>query len=178
MSRITSHKPDVVVISIDQLEADPLNVTKNIHTYDPRLPVMVISERADAELASRMLRAGAQGFLLAAQKESDLARAIVAVSEGGRYVSEEIMQVILSNLNDYQHGDAVMGVERLTDRELIIFQFIGLGHPRARIARELHVSTKTIVTHQANIKRKMRLRTNAALRNSAQRWIRQRSETP
>ena len=174
MSMITRQVPDVMVV-IDHDDVDPLNVTKNVHSYRPELPVLICSPRRDAVLASRLLRAGAQGYLLEGNWVQDLTRALVLLDEGGRFVSEEIMQVILQNLGEYQQESDLEGIDRLSDRELIIFQFIGLGHPAAKIARELHVSAKTVSTHQANIKRKMHLRTNAALRVSAQRWVRQRS---
>lgn len=174
MSLITRQVPDVMVV-IDHDDVDPLNVTKNVHSYRPELPVLICSPRRDAVLASRLLRAGAQGYLLEMNWVQDLTRSLVLLDEGGRFVSEEIMQVILQNLAEYQQENELEGIDRLSDRELIIFQFIGLGHAAAKIARELHVSAKTVSTHQANIKRKMHLRTNAALRVSAQRWVRQRS---
>jgi len=44
------------------------------------------------------------------------------------------------------------GVQCLSDRELEIFSFVGRGVSVSELATELHVSVKTIETHQMRMK--------------------------
>lgn len=170
---IKFYEPEVLVLEIDDAGIDPLSETKAVRSAHPKLPVLICSSQTDAILASRLLRSGAQGYLLNEDWEN-IGRALALLKGGSRYVSERLMQEILQHLGDFE--DTLEGAELLSDRELIVFQFLGMGHNPVRIAIELNVSTKTVATHQANIKRKMHLANNTALRASARRWISQRSE--
>jgi DNA-binding NarL/FixJ family response regulator len=64
----------------------------------------------------------------------------------------------------------VSPVERLTDREFEVFQLIGQGLDTKPLAEKLHVSTKTIEVHRANIKGKLRLKSMGELIRYAVRW--------
>lgn len=175
LQAIRSFQPQVVVLEIDGADIDPLAITKDVRCYHPELPVMISTAQHDAVLASRLLRSGAQGYLLRADWNREGARALSMLAAGACFVSETIMQDILHHLGEFQDKEAVEGVDTLTDRELIVFQFIGLGHVNSQIARELHVTSRTIATHRANIKRKMRLHADAQLLASARQWVGERN---
>ena len=66
----------------------------------------------------------------------------------------EISRIALARLAA-AWGEAGSAVERLTDRELEVFQLIGEGRDMHEIARELHLSKKTVEAHRANIKEKL-----------------------
>jgi DNA-binding CsgD family transcriptional regulator len=61
-------------------------------------------------------------------------------------------------------------IVNLTDRELEIFRLIGEGHSTRQIADELHLSVKTIESHQAHIKEKLALRNARELVQHAIEW--------
>lgn len=172
---IRSFQPQVLVLQIDHADIDPLAVTKNVRCYHPALPILISTGQRDAMLASRLLRSGAQGYLLLDDWADDGERALSLLAAGACFVSETIMQQILHHLGEFQEDESAGGVDALTDRELIVFQFIGLGHPVQQIARELHVTPRTVATHRNNIKRKMRLGSDADLVASAQNWVSQRN---
>ena len=62
-------------------------------------------------------------------------------------------------------------IKRLSDREWEVFQLIGRGKSTVQIAEELHLSTKTVETHRAHVKKKLDLRTMPELISFASRWI-------
>ena len=62
-------------------------------------------------------------------------------------------------------------VNSLSDRELEIFSFISRGLSVSELATELHVSVKTIETHQMRMKEKLALHTAAELRQKAREWL-------
>jgi len=172
---VRSFQPDVLILDVDQADIDPLAVTKNVRCYHPGLPILISTGQRDAMLASRLLRSGAQGYLLYTDWKEQGERALILLASGACFVSESIMQQILHHLGEYQTPESSGSVDALTDRELIVFQFIGLGHPAQQIARELHVTPRTVATHRNNIKRKMHLYSDADLVASAQNWVKQRN---
>lgn len=175
MDSIRTGNPQVVLLDMDHASVDPLYFTKSVRCFKTDTPIMIVTARADSVLASRLLRAGAQGYLLLDDWPAEIARALSLLAGGACFVSERIMQDILHNLGDFQAESAPEGVDKLSDRELIVFQFIGQGHPSNRIARELHVTTRTVSGYRINIKRKMNLDSDEALLAFAQDWVRRKN---
>jgi DNA-binding NarL/FixJ family response regulator len=64
-------------------------------------------------------------------------------------------------------------LESLSDRELQVFSLFGRGLGATRLAAELHLSVKTIETHQRRIKEKLGLRSAVELSKEATLWMRQ-----
>jgi DNA-binding CsgD family transcriptional regulator len=58
-------------------------------------------------------------------------------------------------------------VDRLSDRELEVFQSIGQGLTTRQIAGALGLSVRTIETHRENIKAKLNVRNSAELSRAA-----------
>ena len=67
--------------------------------------------------------------------------------------------------------DRKRDIDRLSNRELQVFELIGNGVPSSGIANQLNLSIKTIETHQANIKKKLGLGSAHELTQRAIRWI-------
>ena len=62
-------------------------------------------------------------------------------------------------------------MQRLTDRELEVFQWFGHGSSVKQIADRLNISVKTVQAHRANIKTKLRLAHANELTIKAIRWV-------
>jgi DNA-binding CsgD family transcriptional regulator len=62
------------------------------------------------------------------------------------------------------------GVERLSDREMQVFQLLGAAYTAREIAEQFHLSRKTVETHCEKIKHKLRLQTAAELKRFARQW--------
>jgi DNA-binding NarL/FixJ family response regulator len=62
-------------------------------------------------------------------------------------------------------------VHTLSDRELEVFEMIGRGRSTKDVARQLHLSVKTVETHREKIKAKLGLQSAAELNRAAVQWI-------
>jgi DNA-binding NarL/FixJ family response regulator len=82
-----------------------------------------------------------------------------------------VLPVILSNFANGSKNSRSSDINSLSDRELEIFSFIGRGVSVSELATELHVSVKTIETHQMRMKEKLALHTAAELRQKAREWL-------
>src|SRR5438445_7365502 len=63
-----------------------------------------------------------------------------------------------------------LGLERLSDRELQVFQLLGASYSPREIAEQFHLSRKTVETHCEKIKHKLSLHNAAELKQFARRW--------
>jgi DNA-binding NarL/FixJ family response regulator len=162
--------PDLVIVDITLPGKSGLELIKELRGHWPHLPVLAVSMHDEALYAGRILRAGARGYVMKQETPQVLLRAIHHVLSGGIYVSERMSAQILESFTGRRGPVSASPIERLSEREFEIFHLIGLGHKNREIAEQLHLSLKTVSVHQANIKRKLNLRTSGDLIRFAVRW--------
>ena len=167
---IETLQPDIVVLDISLAGPDGLDVLKEIRARSGSLPVLILSMHDESIYAERALRAGANGYIMKQEATEKVLIAIRKILRGDVYLSERLTSAML---NQFVHGsDTIKSspIVNLTDRELEIFRLIGEGHSTRQIADELHLSVKTIESHQAHIKEKLALRNARELVQHAIEW--------
>jgi DNA-binding NarL/FixJ family response regulator len=167
---IETLQPDIVVLDISLAGPDGLDVLKEIRARSGSLPVLILSMHDESIYAERALRAGANGYIMKQEATEKVLIAIRKILRGDVYLSERLTSAML---NQFVHGsDTIKSspIVSLTDRELEIFRLIGEGHSTRQIADELHLSVKTIESHQAHIKEKLALRNARELVQHAIEW--------
>jgi DNA-binding NarL/FixJ family response regulator len=153
-----------------------LELIKDIQVLDAAISVLVISMHDESLYAERVLRAGGRGYVMKQEGGKKIMEAIRQVSAGQIFVSEKMSAKILEIFSGHRPDAGQSPVENLTDREFEVFQLIGQGMETKQLARELHVSPKTIEVHRANIKAKLKIKSMAELIRYAVRWV--ESEKP
>jgi DNA-binding NarL/FixJ family response regulator len=171
VEKINSLKPDLVLADITLPGKNGLELIKDIQTMHPAVLVLVISMHDEALYVERVLRAGARGYIMKQEGGKKIAQAIRQVLDGQIYVSEKMSAKILEIFSGHRADVARSPVEKLTDREFEVFQLIGQGVDTRQMAEKLHLSTKTIEVHRANIKAKLQVNTMAGLIRYAVRWV-------
>ena len=133
---------------------------------------LVLSKRDDALAVQRAFRAGARAYLMAGDETTEILEALDRILIGELYASASVGYRLLENLADGQikpNDDSK--VTSLSDRELQVFSLFGRGFGATRLAAELHLSVKTIETHQMRIKEKLGLHSAAELSKEASLWM-------
>jgi len=173
LDAIRSRRLDLVVLDIGlRGGANGIELTKMIRVERPELPVLVVSMHDEALYAERALRAGARGYVMKREALDSILNAVRDVINGEVYISPTMTKRML-----FDHiqggGEARSALERLTDRELEVSQLIGEGHDMHEIARELHLSKKTVEAHRANIKEKLAVPSAREVVRYATQWVSQ-----
>lgn len=142
--------------------SDGLDLLKRIKTSHPRLPVLMLSMHAEHLFAMRALRGGAAGYLTKDSAPEILIDAVRTVASGKRYLTAPVAEQLA---NHFQDGDAANALphQSLSDRELQVLLRIGAGRTVGEVARELHLSVKTVSTHKTHLMQKMALSRDADL---------------
>ena len=172
---IAAHAPDVAIVDLSLKGTSGLELVKDIKVRHPKLPVLMLSIADENIYAERAIRAGAKGYLMKEEPTERILAAIRRIIGGGIYLSEAMATRLLQ---EFAAGGPIGGrapVNRLSDRELEVFRMIGQGHGTGEIARQLHLSTKTIETYRAHIKEKLNLQTATELLQHAIQYV---QETP
>ena len=164
------HKPHLVVVGLRLCGADGIHLIKEFRSLHPAAAILALSEHADPFSAQRAFRAGARAYLTI-DDAPELLRAFDKILSGHPHVAASVLPLILSNFAAGTKNSRNYDVNNLSDRELEIFCFIGRGVSVSELATELHVSVKTIETHQMRMKEKLALHTAAELRQKAREWL-------
>ncbi len=162
--------PDVVVVDISLKDSSGIELIKDIKIRFPRVQVLVLSMHDESLYAERVLRAGARGYVTKDEDPGAVVTAIRRVLAGEIYLSEKMSTKMISKLAGGRPGSERISVDRLSDRELQVFEFIGRGLGTREIAERLHLSVKTIESHRENIKRKLDLASAVELLQYAIQW--------
>jgi DNA-binding NarL/FixJ family response regulator len=170
LAAIAKTPPDVAVIDITLPGADGLELTKSLRAQDFKFPILVMSMHDESLYAERVLRAGANGYIMKHEVANNIVEAIRRVLSGSIYVSERTGQKILQDVSSAHAKAGAPPLQSLSDRELEVFRRIGQGHATRQIADALHLSIKTIETYRAHIKEKLGIATATELVRVAVKW--------
>ena len=169
MTAVQKLAPDLALVDITLPGKSGLELVKDLKVMHPQVVILAISMHDESLYAERMLRAGASGYITKQQPPEELIRAIRQVLDKRVYVSKEVSESLLRRFSWQPPTDA-SPTKLLTDREFEIMQLIGEGKAPKEIARQLHLSAKTIAVHAANIRQKLNLKTTAQLIRFAVQW--------
>ena len=149
---------DLAVIDISLGDRSGLDLTKQLKEVRPQLPILILTMHSEEQYARRAFRAGAAGYVTKDSPREELLNAIRKVLAGGRYVSPDMAESLIVDLE--------VGRERpphwaLSDREFEVMCLIASGKSISDIASLLSLSDKTISTYRARILEKMDFSSNA-----------------
>lgn len=167
---IGTAQPDIVIVDISLEGGSGIELIKNIKALHPRVMMIVLSMHDEMVYAERALRAGARGYIMKREATRKVLQAIRCVLEGKLYASDRVSAIMAEKFVDGKSSASVSPVERLSDRELEVFQLMGRGMNTRQIADELHISFKTVQAFHARIKDKLNLANATELLREAIRW--------
>jgi DNA-binding NarL/FixJ family response regulator len=167
---ITASRPDVLVLDISLPGRDGIELLKSIRTADPELPILVLSMHDETMYAERVLRAGANGYIMKQEATENVLVALRRILRREVYLSDRIASRMLRQLALHGRETQQPPIARLSDRELEVFRLIGSGLGTRQIADELRLSVKTVESYQAHIKEKLALQSSRDLVQRAIEW--------
>jgi DNA-binding NarL/FixJ family response regulator len=163
MELIDSAKPDIVITDLSLGGKPGLELVKDLEKAHPNLPVLVLSIHDETLWAERVLRAGAEGYIMKSQATQKVVDAVRQVLGGGIWISEKMNAILLQKMTKTKAPALGSPLETLTDREIEVYQMIGQGLAVRHIAAKLHLSVKTVEVHREHIKAKLGLRSGMEL---------------
>ena len=164
-------EPDVAIVDISLKDSNGIDLIKDMLVRWPKLPVLVLSMHNESFYAERVFRAGAKGYVTKGEPSSKVIEGIRKVLEGEVYVSEKLATKMICKMMGGRIDTDGYSIDRLSDREFLVFELIGQGLQTREIARKLHLSVKTIDAHRENIKTKLKLGNATELLKTAIHWV-------
>lgn len=160
LEKVRSGRFDAVILDLKMPGRGGLETLKLLRSEYPGLPVLVMSMYPEDQYATRVLRAGAAGYLTKEQASEELVGALRKILGGGKYVTSSLAEALAFGLE--KDIDSPLHT-LLSDREYQVMAMIAGGGSLKEIAADLHLSEKTISTYRARILEKMNLKSNAEI---------------
>ena len=158
LDMLPTTEADVVFMDISMPEVGGEEATRKALVLRPDLKVITLSMFGDEKYYTRMVEAGAKGFLLKDSSIEEVFEAVDAVVSGGDYFSPRL----LSSMSDKLRGTESESAE-LSSREIEVLLLICRGLSNQEIADALFISKRTVDAHRANILEKTGCKNTASL---------------
>jgi two-component system invasion response regulator UvrY len=160
-------KPGVIVLDISLPGLSAFESTRRLKRVCPDAGIIILAVHAKSPYPTRLLDAGASGYLTRDCNSGELIEAVKTVSQGGRYIgSEAAKQLALSILP----GTAESPFDELSAREMEVMLKLTEGNRVPDIASLMCLSPKTIATYKYRIYDKLGTRSEVDLMRMAMRY--------
>lgn len=158
--------PQLVILDISMPNLRGLEATREIKIINSDIKVLILTMHKDQEYLYHAFAAGAEGYLLKEDADSELISAIDTLRKGGTYISPllapQLADLLIQKTRPNSEQTAGPG-ETLTTREREIIKLIAEGKSSKEVAQLLYISSRTVQHHRANIMRKLNFKKTADL---------------
>ncbi len=154
--------PDLILLDITMPGEGGIATTRRIAAKYPVIKIIILTGSEDDDDLLEALKAGARGYVVKGIAAKELVNAVRAVAGGGTYISPEMANNLMQDLNNPQSSDPL---SELSEREHQILGLVAQGMTNRDIGDQLHLTEKTIKHYMTNILEKLHVssRVQAAL---------------
>lgn len=190
--------PDVLVMDLSMPVLGGVEATERVRRDCPAVRVLALTVHEERDYLTRLLRAGAAGYVLKRAAAGELVRAVRAVAAGGTYIDPALAGAVVEGYLGSQGaqdsragrggrggaegapGNAPGAAPRatLSEREREVLLRVARGFSNKEVAAALGLSVKTVETYKARVAEKLELRSRVDIVRYAARqgWLGEAAE--
>lgn len=154
VSQVRAHRPDITVLDVRMPEGDEgVAAALEIRAWAPQAPVMLLSQHVETRHCIDLATGGSFGYLLKDRvlDVEDFFTSLDRVARGGTALDPEVV----AQLVGAARPSAKLAL--LTPRELDVLAHMAQGLSNRAVARQLHLSERTVETHIGSVFTKLML---------------------
>ncbi|MEC7030581.1 MAG: response regulator [Pseudomonadota bacterium] len=155
---------DVILMDIKMPGIGGYGAVRTLSKVNTEVKILIVSVYSDDMYPTRLLQAGAKGYITKASSKAEMVRAIRSIHQGQHYICPDIANVMALK----QIGDQSNNVfDQLSERELQVCLKIISGVKPQDIAEDFHLSAKTINSYRYRIFEKLGINNDVELTHLA-----------
>ncbi len=158
--------PDVIIMDVQMPGIGGLEATRKMIRHNPDNKILALTIYEDEPYPSRLLQAGASGYITKGCDPEEMIRAVRTIHSGQRYISPGIAQQIA--IKRFTKGEE-SPLDVLSERELQIMLMITQGQKVQDISKKLCLSPKTVNSYRYRIFEKLGIKSDVELTLMAMR---------
>ena len=148
--------PDIIIMDINMPGIGGLEAISRLYKRNPKIKIIALTVHETEPFPTRVLGAGAKGYLSKRCVPQELISAIRSVHSGRTFITTQVIREMSKT-----PGAEETAINRLTAREFQVFSMIAEGRSAVEIGDDMNLSHKTIHSHRANVMKKLKLKTTA-----------------
>lgn len=152
--------PDVVLMDVQMPGIGGLEATRKMIRHNPDIKILALTMHGQEPYPSRLLQAGAAGYITKGCAADEMIRAIRIIHSGQRYISTDIAQQLA--LKRFTKPEQTP-LDILSERELQIMLMIVGGQKVQDISLKLSLSPKTVNSYRYRIFEKLAIHSDVEL---------------
>ncbi|MBC8417408.1 MAG: response regulator transcription factor [Desulfobacterales bacterium] len=160
---LKNHPADILILDISMPGMRGIEAAYEAKKIRPNLKILILTMHKNTEYLYHSMNAGAEGYLIKEDSDTELLAAIRKVLRGERYVSRNLSLELTDDFLQRDRGEFRRPIDRLSIREREVLKLLAEGNSSKEIADLLFISSRTAEHHRANIKKKLDLRSTADL---------------
>jgi DNA-binding NarL/FixJ family response regulator len=167
---VNSKTIDIILMDINMAEMDGIKTTEMLKAKYPEIKIIALSMESDYYVIQKMLKAGADGYVLKSAGAADIMKAIQKVHLGKSFFSQEVSNQIMVSMMRPTNVNAKKRLQtdkqiisRLTSREIEILKHIANEETNEEIGITLDISSGTVATHRRSLFQKLEARNSIGL---------------
>ena len=170
IAAVEAQAPDVLLVDLGLPDASGITVIERAHRLHPQCDIMVVTVFGDQRNVLASIEAGATGYLLKDDSDTDYVGSILDLRAGGSTITPIIARQLLQRLQPPANGaggEAAASI--LAPRENEVLNLLSGGFAYQEIARLLEVSPHTVGTYVKRLYEKLQVRSRGEAVFEAQR---------
>jgi len=162
---VADHQVDVALMDINMPGGSGIETTIKLKELYPSIKILALSMHEDINMITKMIEAGASGYILKRTNMNEVLEAIRVVAADGKYLGRDVQSILMENLSSKETLQNIpYGIPAtLSTREREILNLIAKELSNEQIATKLFISERTVETHRRNIFTKTKTKTIVGL---------------
>lgn len=157
--------PDMVILDITMPRLNGIEAMEQIKELCPEVAILILTMHSGSQYFYSAIAAGAHGYLIKEDSETELLTAIQAIRQGKPYISTQLCAEGGEEGGGSLNGQGRLPLSALSEREKEVLRLVVRGHSSKEIATQLGLSPRTVDHHRASLIRKFRMKNTIDLVN-------------
>ena len=153
--------PNVVLLDISMPIMDGFETAKWLKENHPEILIMTLSMQDDEQSVIKMIKNGANGYLLKNTHPADLEKALLKLVRDGFYYPDWASRLVFASLNE--NKTAISASAKLTDREIEFLKYTVTEMNYKEISEKMFCSPRTVESYRDSLFEKLELKTRVGL---------------
>lgn len=163
IEQVNSHSIDLILLDISLPDKSGFDICAELKKNEDCPKIIALTMYGNSGYINKMIKAGADGYLLKNTGKEELLKALERVMNGERYYSKQVMDILVADMQQIKQPKLTDFIQKLTRREKEILRLIVDEYTTDEIAAKLFISSTTVISHRKNLMRKLTVKNVAGL---------------
>ncbi len=156
-------QPDLIIMDISMPHINGIEAVREVVEKYPGVRILMLTMHRNSQYFYNAISAGAHGYLMKDDSDTELLTAIRMVQSGKSYVSPQLSNEVTDGMISAFRDHREMPIIQLTDREREVLQLVVKGYTSKKMANILCLSPRTVDHHRAKLLKKFKMKNTVDL---------------